>query len=101
MGNKDQGACASQHRSHANVERLGVERGKAFVENDHFALLKKAARQINAAPLAMRKLPTRLTDNRLHSRRHAIDEPTEAELATELLRCCDIVIGPGPATSHQ
>ena len=61
MGDHDQGGSPLEHAVHGALEILRVKCRKALIENDDIGVLQECPSYVQAAPLAMGELPSRLS----------------------------------------
>src|SRR5947209_5677283 len=83
MSDDDQSLRSAQGARQAEVERLGIERTEALIEDQDLGALKQSARDEEPALLSVRKLPAAFSDHLLHPRGHAVEDRSEPELAAD------------------
>src|SRR5580704_11199275 len=81
----DQGFRAAEHAGERPLERLGVERGEALIEDAGIERLQKRTRDVEPPSFPVRQLPAALADQLLHPRWHAREQGPEVELAADRL----------------
>ena len=84
MCNYDQGFCAAHCAFQALAEILRIQRGQAFVEQNHLGILQECAGEKNAAALALLQLPAGFAYDLVEPGGHAFQQRPKTDLLAEL-----------------
>jgi hypothetical protein len=101
MGDDQDRLRAIEDAAEALIERLGIERGEALVENDEIRVLEQRSRDEEPASLAVRELPAGLAELLDETAGHSPEEIAKAELEADLFGGHEIIPRCGPAAAHQ
>jgi hypothetical protein len=66
--------CVLEHALKRTPKYLGIECRKALVQDGDVCVLEERTRDVDAATLAVRQLPTRFSDHLHEARRHPLEQ---------------------------
>src|SRR5450432_131419 len=101
MRNHQHTPCPPQHTLQRPPHILRVQRRKALIKNQHVRVLHQRPRNVQSAPLPMRKLPPSLPNHLQHARRHLFQQRTKPQFLANRLRLHLILLRNPPLASHQ
>src|SRR5262249_23656610 len=83
------------------LKRLGVQRRKAFIENDQLGTLEEGPGQVDPALLAVTELPAPLTDHLHQAAGHPIEQGPEPQSPTDESRLLEVGFPWRPVPRHE
>src|SRR5690348_2328461 len=101
MGNDQQGGNALQHSMQATTQVLGIERRKAFIQDNQVGALKQSTGDVEPAAFTVRKAPAGLTNHLQQSTGHTCNQLFQAQFAADSFRLLQIFESGRPAFAHE